>query len=423
MTKKNPRTGRPYSMKDLTVLALQNDPYRVGTPAGHRDGQWFSDMLTRVGLADGATIHLRGLHYKLATIEAIKPNGTPYLNTTEDWVWLQERGADSARWLGYVPFERIVDHRNAPPVVRRYVKPDPEATLSSGADIDLPTAEDLAPEVSVSGFTGAQPRKLVIFGEKSSLEETLGPIAERYSTDLYLPTGEMSDTLLHQIAFDGAEDGRPMVVFTFSDSDPGGWQMPVSIARKLQALRDLLFPDLEFEVRRVALTPDQVEEYGLPSTPLKVTERRADSWVRAMGVEQTEIDALDALRPELLDRLAREAIAPFFDKTLDRRVRDARRQWLEEAQVALDEALGEEYRDQVREAADRLADVQADLDRLNDALPVDIDGLDLPDIVVPHAELTAEVDGEPLVSSRWSFAEQCRALIQSKAYGNGDGHA
>lgn len=28
------------SMKDLTVLSPQNDPFRVDTPAGHRDGEW-----------------------------------------------------------------------------------------------------------------------------------------------------------------------------------------------------------------------------------------------------------------------------------------------------------------------------------------------------------------------------------------------
>jgi hypothetical protein len=114
-----------------------------------------------------------------------------------------------------------------------------------------------------------------------------------------------------------------------------------------------------------------------------------------MGVEQTEIDALAALRPDLLDRLAREAIDSFFDATLEHRVDGARDQWLEEAQAALDEALGEDYRDQLREAGDRLAEVQAELDRLGDALP-DVDDLDLPDLVVPHAELTARGNGKAI---------------------------
>ena len=33
-------TGR--GMKDLTVLATQNDPFRVDTAAGHRDGAWLA---------------------------------------------------------------------------------------------------------------------------------------------------------------------------------------------------------------------------------------------------------------------------------------------------------------------------------------------------------------------------------------------
>ena len=97
-----------------------------------------------------------------------------------------------------------------------------------------------------------------------------------------------------------------------SDCDPSGWQMPISIGRKLQAFKALLFPDLEFQVRRVALMPEHVRVHGLPSTPLKATERRADKWQEAMGVAQTEIDALAALQPALLRRMAREAIKPFL---------------------------------------------------------------------------------------------------------------
>jgi hypothetical protein len=32
-------------MRALTVLAPQRDPYRLDTPAGHRDGQWLAEML------------------------------------------------------------------------------------------------------------------------------------------------------------------------------------------------------------------------------------------------------------------------------------------------------------------------------------------------------------------------------------------
>jgi hypothetical protein len=33
------------SMKDLTVLAVGNDPFRIDTPAGHRDGEWLEPLL------------------------------------------------------------------------------------------------------------------------------------------------------------------------------------------------------------------------------------------------------------------------------------------------------------------------------------------------------------------------------------------
>src|SRR6516165_6100325 len=97
----------------------------------------------------------------------------------------------------------------------------------------------------------------------------------------YLPTGEISDTLIYKIASDANFDGRPLVMFTLSDCDPAGRQMSVSIGRKLQAFRDLFFPKLRFEVVPVALTVEQVRELRLPSTPLKETEKRADRWREA----------------------------------------------------------------------------------------------------------------------------------------------
>ena len=130
-----------------------------------------------------------------------------------------------------------------------------------------------------------------------------------------------------------------MRVFTLADCDPAGWQMPVSIGRKLQALRDLHFPDLDFEVIPVALTPDQVRSLNLPSTPLKASEKRANKWRAAWGIEQTEIDALATLRPELLAELLEAALSPFYDDTLDRRVALAVDEWRQEAQAAIDEQV------------------------------------------------------------------------------------
>ncbi len=404
------------SAKALTVLAPQNDPFRLDTPARHRDGAWLAITARELGLGD-RKIHLRGLHYMV--IGRPKPDGTPYTNTDSDWLWLSGDAGKAARWLGYLPFDQITDQRNAAPTVRLFTRPEPRAFILVGLDVEIPDPDDLVPQVGADGFTGAQPFKLVFFGEKSSLEPVLAPLAASYAADLYLPTGEISDTLLHQMASIAAGDGRPMVVFCFSDADPAGWQMPVSIARKLQAFKASLFPDVEFEVHRVALTPEQVRQYGLPSTPLKDTERRADSWRAAMQVEQTEIDALASLRPDLLTTIARDAIAPYYDSTLDRRVFSAHGRWLEQAQEAVEEQLDTEHLDRLRsEAAEKLRTLRSEIDAINSALQIDSTGFVLPPIVVPDAELhdLAEMHGKPLLDSRWAFTDQCRALIESKAY-------
>lgn len=335
-------------------------------------------------------------------------------------LWLSSKAGKAARWLQYVPFESIVDQRNAAPIVRIFKRPYPRSYINVGIDIEIPDVDDLAPRVGIQEFVGVQPYKLVIFGEKSSLEPVLGPIADQRKADLYLPTGEISDTLLHRMARVGAEDGRPMVVFCFSDADPAGWQMPISIGRKLQALKALEFHGLDFEVHRVALTPDHVREYGLPSTPLKEKEKRADAWRAAMGIDQTEIDALASLQPDLLRQIARDAIRPFYDGTLDHRVNQARQAWREAAQNIVNAAIDQEHLERLRtDAAARLDEMSAEIDVINEALQVNTDDFDLPDFEIPEPEVVAWADGKPLVSSEWSFAEQCQRLIESKRYGNG----
>ena len=62
------------------------------------------------------------------------------------------------------------------------------------------------------GFDARQAFSFAIFGEKASLEEICVPIAEWYEADLYLGTGETSDTFIFQIARDAVTDGRPLVL-------------------------------------------------------------------------------------------------------------------------------------------------------------------------------------------------------------------
>ena len=245
-----------FNRGELTVLSAQVDPYRLDTPSGHRDGAWAAQQLAR-DFGRNRRTHWRGLHYAIVARGNVrKPDGEIYRNTDDDWTWLMNVAGKAARWLGYIPFERIIDARNAEPIVHRKASLEVKAYISVGIDVAIPSVEDIEPHPGVNGFVGRQAFSFVIFGEKASLEEVLLPVARAHEADLYLPSGEISDTLIHRIAKDAAEDGRPLVMITVSDCDPAGYQMPVSIGRKLQAFRDLLFPDcnLKSYLRRSRLS-------------------------------------------------------------------------------------------------------------------------------------------------------------------------
>ena len=411
------------NLSDLTVLSAQVDPYRLDTASSHRDGQWLAKQLDRA-IGKKRRIHWRGLHYVLvSTSGLVKPHGDIYVNDDDNWTWLINTAGKAARWLGYIDFERITDNRNAEPFIHHKASIKPEMFVTVGVEIAIPDVSDMELVPVAKGFVPKQAFHFVIFGEKASLEDVVLPIARAKQADLYLPTGEISDTLLYRIAKDAADDGRPMVLFCLSDCDPAGHQMPVSIARKLQAFRDYRFPELKFEIVPVALTVGQVGELGLPSTPLKETEKRASRWREAFGVEQTEIDALATLRPNVLREIIEVAFRPYYDDTLEARVDEARADWMARAQTAIDEQVDPEVLAALRvEATERLSEFESVIANLNERLQLAGDRFRLPVIEVPQPEIDEDASRQALVGLDDSWVKATRALIERKSYGNGNGH-
>jgi hypothetical protein len=74
----------PWSIKDLTVLSPQHDPYRYDTTAGHELGQWLAAQIARL-VGGGGKVHLRGLFYRIvAAGDVQKPDGKMFTNTDEN---------------------------------------------------------------------------------------------------------------------------------------------------------------------------------------------------------------------------------------------------------------------------------------------------------------------------------------------------
>lgn len=66
------------------------------------------------------------------------------------------------------------------------------------------------------------------------------------------------------------------------------------------------------EVRRIALTMDQVNQYSPPPNPAKVTDSRFKAYLLSYGSESWELDALD---PSALSQLVEDEVLGFIDQS------------------------------------------------------------------------------------------------------------
>lgn len=414
------REGR--SMKDLTVLAPQHDPYRMDTPSNRRDASWFKRMVDRF-VGESGTIHLRGLHYRISSaVDVEMPNGKPYINSEGCWNWLQSQASRTARWLDFVPFERIVDERNEAPLLYIAEPGICESGWCRGDRLEMPWKYDEAIftdyQADNTADAASQPYRIIFFGEKTSLKEILLPFVARVYGELILPTGEASDTLIAGVASRAAADTRQAVVLYFSDFDPSGHQMAISVARKLQALCDMRHPNLEIQLHPVALTLKQVKELNLPSTPLKETEKRGDKWRAMMGYEQVEIDALIALNPSALREIVLDALQPFFDFDLAKRTEDAVEEWNEEAeQIAESRPEYSESRERVTKAFEEVKEAIEKLHDLQDEQYEILKAIELPELEVPEPELSKEPP-PALFDSTLDYVEATDRLKSHKRWEN-----
>jgi hypothetical protein len=195
------------SIADLTVLSPQIDPYRHATLTNQADARWAVEQLERAYQPD-QRVHVHGLHYALVVQGNVrKPDGTIYINTEEDDIWLGD-AIKAARWLGLLDFKRINDRRNNEPVIYRNPQPAGSLYKASHASaswdgqwtFELGEIQVIPPLPVLGNFYRDQPYALVIFCEKASGEDVLQPIAERYEANLYVGAGETSNTHVYGMA-------------------------------------------------------------------------------------------------------------------------------------------------------------------------------------------------------------------------------
>lgn len=96
-------------------------------------------------------------------------------------------------------------------------------------------------------------------------------------------------------------------ILHFGDHDPSGMDMTRDIRDRLK----IFLGTQHFELVRLALNFDQIEEYQPPPNPAKVTDSRFEAYRAEYGDESWELDALE---PAILEELITTEIESLIDR-------------------------------------------------------------------------------------------------------------
>lgn len=313
---------------DLIALAPQNDPFYAGTPTDVKNGLWFADIWRRARYT--SQVHLRRVHYWIVSQNpaVLMPDGLPYENTEKCWKYLTQ-AAKMARYLGYVRIADIADNKNPAPKLNAWYWDDTPEYKIKVTDFD-------DPEIEVYGIHNGniQPYHLEVWCEKSTMNDVLFPICNRYGANLATFEGEVSITACYRLLQRIQESkAKPTRIFYLSDFDPAGNSMPVATARKIEFLLSHFDKPYSVMLKPVVLTAAQVEQYRLPRIPIKDTEKRAAKFEEAFGSGAVELDALEALYPGTLSQIVEDEIEPYYSQDAEaeaKRQSDALRQSISE---------------------------------------------------------------------------------------------
>jgi hypothetical protein len=205
----------------------------------------------------------------------------------------------------------------------RHIAPNQDATapglISNGGLSDTEALFEV-PYLSINAPTIPQRYLVEVWCEKSTMNDILLPLGERYGVNIVTGIGELSLTRCVELVTRAEESERPVRILYVSDFDPAGASMPVAVARKIEFA--LGGRDLDIQVRPVVLTHEQCIEYRLPRTPIKDTEGRAGAFEARFGAGATELDALEALHEGELERILVKEVMRYYDDDLDARIDD-----------------------------------------------------------------------------------------------------
>jgi hypothetical protein len=185
---------------------------------------------------------------------------------------------------GLLPYDWIVD------LTRRVNEP---ATFSDIADA-LRTIR----QVYRKNPWDHSPVHVQVWLEKAALEGVIQPVTHQYAVPLIVSRGYASLSVLNEAAELLKGINRPTHVYHIGDFDPSGVNAGETIERSLREMA----PGAEIHFERLAVTPEQIRRWNLPTRPTKKSDTRAKNFESAISVEA------DAIAPPTLREITERAI-------------------------------------------------------------------------------------------------------------------
>jgi len=167
-----------------------------------------------------------------------------------------------------------------------------------------------------------QPFYVEVMVEKQALEGVLLPVCREWDVPFTANKGYSSSSALYEAGnrFVGAfESGKELHVIYLGDHDPSGIDMSRDVEERLDLFVKTLTDRCDeigpneipaVEMHRIALNMDQVREMNPPENPAKITDSRAEGYIKRFGQSSWELDAIE---PKKLAELVSDAIQEVLD--------------------------------------------------------------------------------------------------------------
>jgi hypothetical protein len=245
----------------------------------------------------GYILSLRQLYYQLVSRDIIPNKQNEYIKLSGI--------LKIARMNGLTDWTAIEDRTRKPKIPSYWENPqDILQDAINSYQVDRQLSQNVHIEVMI---------------EKDALSSIVSRITSKYGIPLSINRGYSSCSSVYSTYQRIINSEKKQVKILYcGDYDPSGIDMIADLTNRINEfiIGDLIFnrinQSFDFDIIPIALTREQIELYNPPPNPVKMTDSRAKKFIKDLGCNCYEVDAL---RPDVLTDILENSILENIDLT------------------------------------------------------------------------------------------------------------